>query len=111
MAIVELQRREAQTIGYFHKETIADGLTGDDIHVLPIGRGGARVSCSVIAGAGTGKIQFSTSPDAEVLAETAVWQDWPNGDVTGTSSDTLLSAVTGLRGASITGEIDIEIVY
>lgn len=111
MAIVELQRRESQTIGYYHKETVADGQTGDDVHVKPIGRGGARITCLIMPGSGSGKFQFSTSPDAEVVAGTAIWHDWDLGVVTDTAWDALISAVTGLRGVSVSGEIVIEIVY
>lgn len=111
MAIVELQRRKSQTIGYFHQEDIADGTTGNDVHVLPIGRGGAQITCLIQAGAGTGKVQFTTSPDADVVAGTATWHDWPKGVITGTEWDTVTSAITGLRGVSVSGAITFEIIY
>jgi len=107
--MTEMTKRDFNPLGYTHKETIADGVTGDYIVVPPLGDG-TRVSCTVIAGAGTGKIQFTTSPDSEVIAGTATWQDWPEGNSTGTTSDTLIGPVTALRGVSVSGEIKIEIV-
>lgn len=111
MAVVEMIKRASNTPGFAHYETIADGQTGNDVRVFPMGLDGANVTCRIIAGAGTGKFQFTTSSDVDVLAETAVWSDWPKGTVTGTDWDALLSQVTGLRGVSVSGEIKIEIVY
>lgn len=111
MAIVELQRRESHTVGYYHKEVIADGQVGNDIHIKPIGQGGAQITCVVHAGANTGKFQFTASPDADVAAGTAVWLDWPKGVITGAGYDAVTSPITGLRGVSVAGEIQIEITY
>lgn len=110
MAIVELQKRDSHVTGYEHKEVIADGQNGDTIRIFPLGLGLTRITCRVIAGAGTGKFQFTTSPDADVLDDSAVWSDWPKGSATGTEWDVLQSQVTGLRGVSISGEITIEVV-
>lgn len=111
MAIVEIDRRASAVTGYFYTEIIADGATGDDIHLYPLGLDGSRITCLIQAGVNTGKFQFTTSSDADVIAGTATWHDWPKGNVTGTEWDTLLSQVTGLRGVSVSGEIIIEIVY
>lgn len=109
MAVAELIRRESFIPGWEYEETIANGQTGDTIKLHPIPED-KHVTCAVIAGAGTGKIQFSTSLDSKVAAETALWQDWPLGDVTGSEYDSLVGPATGLRGVSISGEITIEIV-
>ena len=110
MAVVQMTKRKAAALGYEYAETIADGVNGDTIRVFPMGPGNARVTCRIIAGAGTGKFQFTTSPDANVIADTAVWSDWAKGDITGTDWDVLLSQVTGLRGVSVSGEVKIEVV-
>ncbi len=109
--VVEMTKRDSNTPGYFYTETIATGATGDDVRVYPMGMDGTRITCLIIAGAGSGKFQFTTSSDADVAAQTATWSDWPKGAVTGTDWDALTSQVTGLRGVSTSGEIVIEIVY
>lgn len=111
MALVEMTPRVSAAPGFEYTETIQSGQTGNDVHVFPLGHKGGKITCTMIAGAGSGKFQYTTSLDAQVVADTAVWKDWPKGSVTGTESDALLSQVTGLRGVSSSGEITIEIVY
>jgi len=89
---------------------ILDGVTGPSIIIPPTGSEGARVTCTVIPGGNTGKFQYTTSPDADVLADTAIWQDWPGGSKTSTFSDSLLAPVTAVRGVSVSGPIDIEVL-
>ena len=112
--VVELSgptlRRGSGVVGYRYAETIGDGLTGNDVHVLPMGLGWTKITCAMVAGAGSGSIEFTTSSDADVLAQTAEWRTWPLGVVTGTKFDAVLSQVTGLRGRSASGEIEIIIV-
>lgn len=110
MAIVQMTKREAAALGYEYEETIASGQNGDSIRIFPMGPGNARITCRIIAGANTGKFQFTTSPDADVIADTAVWSDWAKGTVTGTDWDVLLAQVTGLRGVSVSGEVKIEVI-
>jgi hypothetical protein len=109
MAIVSMTKRDSYIQGYYYSETIADGETGDDIKVFPLGMDGADIGVMIIAGANSGKAQFSMSSDAEIAAGTAVWSDWPKGAVTGTDWDTV-KRVTGLRGVSVSGEITIKVV-
>jgi hypothetical protein len=94
--------------GFSYKEVIADGADGESLIVNPLH--GKPLTCTLIAGDSTGKIQFTTSPIEDVRDETCVWQDWP-GASTGTVSDVLLGAVTAVRGVSISGEISVELVY
>ena len=101
--------REGRYNGYTHTETLVDGITSDPIVIPPLPPGG-RVTCTVIAGANTAKIQFTTSSDAAVVADTATWSDWPQGDKIGTFSDSIITPVTAVRGVSVSGEIDFEIV-
>ena len=91
-----------------HTETIADGENGATLQVPTTGR---PITCTLIAGANTGKIQITTSSDAAVAAGTCTWIDWDYGDTTGTQPDVLTGPVTGIRGVSISGEVSIEIVY
>jgi len=108
---VSMTLRDGITKGYFYSETIATGATGSNVKIPPMGMDGTYITCTIHAGANTGKFQFTTSSDAAVLADTATWIDWPKGVVTGTNYDALTSQVTGLRGVSAAGEVTIEIVY
>jgi hypothetical protein len=108
MAIVNLSKRTVGC-GFEYTETIADGADGDTV-LLPGISDTKRVTCTIIAGANTGKFQFTTSSDAAVLAGTCTWIDWPKEDITGTDYDLLLGPVTAVRGVSVSGEINIEIV-
>lgn len=101
--------REGRYNGYTHTETLADGITSAAIPIPPL-LPGARITCTVIAGSNTAKIQYSTSSDADVAADTATWIDWPGGNKTGTYSDTILAPITAIRGVSVSGEITFEIV-
>ena len=102
---------EGTGLGYTYLETVGDGLTGDAVVIFPLKVGSKRVTVTMINGANTGKIQFSTSSDALVSAGTATWQDWPKGAITGTDSDSLVGQVTALRGVSTSGEVKYEIIY
>ena len=108
MAITEMTRRPFQRDGWHYTETIATGATGDSL-ILPSLEAGKTIAVTLIAGAGTGYIQFTTSSDAAVKADTAVWQTWSLGTKTGTESDSLEKA-TALRGVSVSGEITIEVL-
>jgi len=95
-------------MGFTYKAAIPDGEDGAPIFVNNTYTSG--ITCTLIAGAGTGKFQFTTSPDAEVVAGTAVWQDWSKGVSTGTVVDVIVAPITALRGVSIVGEMTIEAV-
>jgi len=90
-------------------ETIADGENGEPIYVHPTNASG-QITCTVIPGGNTGKIQITTSPKSAIVADTATWQDWAEGNVTATTSDVITGPVTGIRGVSVSGAITIEIV-
>lgn len=110
MATIQMTLRQGRQPGYEYSATVLDGITGPSIKIPPMGSEGARVTCTIIAAANTGKFQFTTSLDSEVDADTAVWQDWPNGNTTGSFSDSLLAPVTAVRGVSVTGDIAIEVL-
>ena len=94
--------------GYYHAETLADGITSDPV-IIP-GLNGLPVTCTIIIVGTSGKVEFTTSSDAEVAAATAVWQDWAGGTVTANTSDALIGPVTAVRGVSVSGEVKFQVV-
>ncbi len=76
----------------------------------------SNITITLIAGAGTGKIQFSTSlrsilvSDDENTESNAIWQDWEEGDITGTMTIVITGKITGLRCVSSSGTMNWEIV-
>jgi len=109
MAAVTFTKRQSYLEGYQYSEVISDGNTGGDIIVSPV-IAGKRLTCRLICGAGSGKIQTTTSADSAVAAGTANWVDHPSGPFTGTFTDAIVGEVTGVRGVSVSGEITIEVV-
>lgn len=93
-----------------YTEAITTGATGTSVVVHPINNKSNVISCTMVAGANTGKFQVTTSPVSSISAGTATWQDWPLGTVTGTITDVVMGPVTGLRGVSVAGAVNIEIV-
>lgn len=109
MAVQNLSERTlGRKPGYEHREQLLTGITSVPVIIPPLN--GQPVSVTMVAGSNTGNIQFTTSTDALVAAGTAAWQDWPNGVVTGTESDVLLGPVTAVRGVSVAGTINFEII-
>lgn len=96
--------------GWTYSEVIADGEIGDVVRVKPSRKGTYNISCTLIAGANIGKFQVTTSSDASVADDTAIWQDWVKGDVSGVVTDVIVGPITGIRGVSVSGEVKIEIV-
>lgn len=113
MTIAKMTKRAGQfvedTLGYHYADNISTGSTGNDI-LIPVMPTGRSITCTLIAGANTGKFQITTSSDSAVTAGTATWQDWALGTQTGTISDAIISPVTAVRGVSVAGAITIEIV-
>ena len=93
-----------------YTEAIADGENGESVYVHPVNSPTGEITCTVIPGGNSGKIQTTTSPMAAIAAGTAIWIDWAEGDVTATTSDIISGPVTGVRGVSVSGGIAIEIV-
>lgn len=102
--------RDGLSGGYTHKETIADGITSDFIIIPPTGRGTTNGSVLIICGAGTGKIQITIDSDEDIVEGNATWLDWDKGEVTGTVIDAFASAISGVRGVSVSGEITFKIL-
>ena len=104
----ELIRRDGRFQGWEYQEELSAGAESDPIFIPPLD--GDAVSVSLIIDSGEGKIQFTTSPDADVQDDSAEWQDWPLGACTDTCSDALISPVTGMRLVRVSGVVGIEIV-
>lgn len=104
----QIRQRNEFYSSYEHSETIADGQDGETITIpgLPAGK---TIACTIIAGANSGKFQYSTSLDSDVEADTCEWNDWDNGTTTGSYTDVIIANVSALRGVSVSGEIKIEI--
>jgi len=101
-------RNYGRDANLYYSASIADGENGEAVRVT-LSPGG-RLSCTIVAGANSGKIQYTTSLDTAVSAGTATWQDWPKGTVTGTASDSLIAPVSAVRGVSVSGAITVEFV-
>ena len=107
---------------YAYKETISSGTIGESlyVHFDKVLVAGMRKRYSVVpyitmrvipSGGATGRIEATLSPKEEIEAGTAVWENWASGNVTSITTDGLTFPVTGLRGVSQTGTIDIEVVF
>ncbi|MCP4122218.1 MAG: hypothetical protein GY751_10735 [Bacteroidetes bacterium] len=101
--------REGDPQGWIYEESIASGENGTSVKIPPCGQGGMSVSVQVICAGGTGKVQTTFDSETAIDEDTALWDDWDGGDVTGTVSDSLISAVTGIRGVSVDGAITFKI--
>ncbi len=102
------ESRKISAVGWAYEDTLANGVTGETIPIESLN--GGQVTGTVIAGAGTGKLQFTTSLPSKVALGTEVWQDWAAGEVTGTVSEAIYGPISGVRGVSVSGEVTIEVM-
>ncbi len=65
---------------------------------------------SVIPGANTGLVEFTTSPETAIDGATAVWQEWPGGSVSATTNDVLAGPVSAVRFSATGGDVVFEVV-
>lgn len=56
-----------------------------------------------IPGGSTAKIQYTTSPESEVEADSALWRDWEAGEVTETTESVFDGPMTALRLVNVSG--------
>ncbi|MCK5610890.1 hypothetical protein KAR91_53950 [Candidatus Pacearchaeota archaeon] len=105
-----MSERSGRLVGWEHSEAILDGITSEALHMQPLGAEGGKAAVTLIAGAGTAKIQFTTSLTADVISDDAVWQDWDKGEVTGTVTDTLRGPASALRCVSVSGNVAYEVM-
>jgi len=97
--------RNIPIMGGAFTETIADGVTGSALR-MPA----KLATVTFLGGSNTGKIQYTTSLDAAVEADTAIWTDSDEGEATGTFSTVFSGAITALRCVSVSGEVSWEVV-
>jgi hypothetical protein len=69
-----------------------------------------KISVSVIPGANTGKVQYTISPIADVVAGSATWFDWASGAVGSNTVDYLDAPVQALRFVASGGEVTFEVL-
>ena len=96
--------------GYLYSEVISNGATSNPIYIPSLGRGTTNGTVALICGSNTGKVQITLDSDTLIDADSAVWVDWENGEVTGTSIDVFVGSITAIRGVSVSGEITLKIV-
>lgn len=89
---------------FLHTETVVDG-TG--VPVLMENTGTAALMA--VAPGTSARVEFSLSDPASVAAGTASWHNWPSGDVTTVTTDSVTSNVTALRLVSV-GSSSWEVV-
>jgi len=73
-------------------ESLADIGYSDPVTdiVLPL-------TVCVIPDDATGKVQYTTSPEASIADDTAIWRDWAAGEVDETTETVFDAPITGLR--------------
>lgn len=70
----------------------------------------AHLTITVIPATGTAKVEYSTTPTAALNPNTAVWQKWPDGDVTATTTDVFLGRLAAIRITAISGTVAYEVL-
>jgi len=58
---------------------------------------------------GTGKAQISVSPRDSIIAGTANWFDWAQGEVAASTLDVAVGPITAVRGVCTAGDIILEV--
>ena len=82
------------------REEVAVDAPSSDVIIDP----GVRPTVRLIGFYGPGRaVQYTTSPEALILAGTAIWADWGGGVITGSAEGRAKGAVTGVRLSPIGG--------
>lgn len=90
---------------YRFEESVADGVTGDSL-LLPPGEGDATITVTPTT---TAKVQFTQSSMQDVQNDTAVWVDWPEGDVAVQTIKVMSNSVTAIRLVSVVGSASYSV--
>lgn len=89
-------------------ETLSAGVTGDAV-LIPEESGKIETwLVGLFITSGTGKVQYSISPRAEIESGNGNWRDWDNGSVSSTNDDALYP-VNAVRAVCTAGEIIFEV--
>lgn len=102
--------REGDPQGWTYSEEVADGVTGDPIIIEPFGKGDPTGTVKLVCGSGTGKVQTTIDPDGAIEADTAEWDDWAQGEVTGTALDVFAGPISAIRAVSVSGAVTLKIL-
>ena len=90
-------------------EILTAGQTGDPVFVPDqAGKINAWLVGLYIT-SGSGKVQYSLSPRADIEAGNGKWRDWDNGSVT-SSADDVFEPVNAVRAICTLGTIIFEVV-
>lgn len=75
-------------------------------------KGIMEIACGIVLATPTssGRIEYTLSPLDNVSSNTANWRAWPAGNVTQSTDDLLMCAVTALRAVCVVGAITYEFV-
>ncbi len=88
--------------------TVTAGNTAK-VNVPPLSPS-AKITCKVLPGAGTAKIETTISSQANIDADTAEWKDWPHGAVAVDTEDVIVAPVNALRLTATTANADFELL-
>lgn len=105
----KLNSRDGSLPGYTFQGTVESGGTSNPVEI-PVLPSQKPVTVTCIPSSGSGRIEFSTSPDSAIEGGTANWQNWFKGNVVESTTDVLVSGVTGIRCVSVSGLCVFEIV-
>ena len=76
------------------REAVAVDAPSSDVIVDP----GVRPTVRMLGFAAPGRaVQYTTSPEANINAGTAIWIDWIAGSVSGIAEGRAMGAITGIR--------------
>ncbi len=91
-----------------YSESVAAGQTTNAI-LLPDNAGPPeRWIVGLFISSGNGRIEYTISPRANVIAGSANWRAWDNGNVS-SSSDDVLAPVQAIRAVNVSGTIVLEV--
>ena len=89
------------------REAVAVGAPSSDVIIDP----GVRPTVRLLWVAAPGRsVQYTTSPEAMIVAGTAVWADWGGGFITGNAEGRAKGGITGIRLSPYGGAGTWEIV-
>ena len=89
------------------REEVAADAPSSDVIIDP----GVRPTVRLLGFAAPGRsVQYTTSPEALILAGTAIWADWGGGVITGSAEGRAKGGITGVRLSPFGGAGTLEII-
>jgi hypothetical protein len=105
MALVNLEVRNPNKYAWEYQETLSSASEG--VAVL-VPAGVDNITLSLIVTAGSGKVQYTVSPIANVKNNTANWVNWDAGTVSATATDAIYP-ITALKQVNVSGTTRLEV--